>query len=61
MTYYLSAAYAKHLLSRLSIYLDVCVQTLVTVGNNKRARLSVSIHIYEWLLIYCDGLEQAFD
>ena len=44
----------KHLLSRLSIYLDmvlekseienpiyVCVQTSVAVGNNKRARLSL--------------------
>ena len=59
MTYYLSAAYAKHLLSRLSIYLDrflegsktenpihVCVQISVAVGNNKSARLIVSTHIW---------------
>ena len=74
MTYYLLTECAKHLLSRLSIYLDkvferlkieipihVCVQTLVAVGNNKRARLSMSVHIYEQPFIYCDGSEQAFD
>ena len=37
----------KHLFSGLSIYLDVCVQNLVAVGNNQRARAFV---------IYLDGL-----
>ena len=66
MTYYLLTEYTKHLLSRLSIYLDgflegskienpihVRVQTLVAVGNNKSARLSVSYFIINTYMNGC--------
>ena len=38
----------KHLLSRLSIYLDGCVQTSVAVGNNMSARLIVLTQVSRW-------------
>ena len=38
--------------SKIEIPIHVSVQTFVATGNNKRARLSVSVRTYEWLLIY---------
>ena len=36
----------KHFFSRLSIYLDVCVQNIVAIGNNQSARLLWLVTLY---------------